>query len=152
LSIIHRPILCVLALVVSGCSPKVHLVAQSKSPDNSKIARVYEEESLPLVGTSSFVYVTPLNRAQDEKADLVFQGDDMNGRNFGPLNISWSDATHLHVGYCSGRTEIYRNYWFDRKAERADLTEIVVALDLEALGHWPASRPLNTRSGDPPCN
>jgi hypothetical protein len=152
LFIIHRPLLCILALAVSGCSPKVHLVAESKSPDNRKIARVYEEEALPLVGTSSFVYVTPLNRAQDENTDLVFRGDDMNGRNFGPLNISWSDATHLHVGYCSGNTETFRNNWFDHKAERPDLTEIVVALDLEPPGQWPASRPVNTRGGDPPCN
>jgi hypothetical protein len=152
LSKIWNVLICGLALAAGGCSPKVHLVAQSISADKSKVATVYEEEALPLVGTSSFVYITPANRPLDKTADLVFRGDDMNGRNFGPLNLSWSDATHLHIGYCGGRTEIYRNYWLDRKADRPDLTEIVVSLDLEPPGHWPANRPMNTTGGPPPCN
>jgi hypothetical protein len=153
MQIMKRPLLPIfLTMALVGCSPKTHQVAQVSSPDKSKVATVYEEEALPLVGTSSFVYVTPSSRPLDEQADLVFRGDDMSGRNFGPLNIGWSDATHLHVGYCSGRTEIYRNYWFDRKADRPDQTEIVVSLDLEPEGKWPASRPLNTRGGSPPCN
>ncbi len=152
MSSIHNGFFGILSLALCACSPKVHVVSQASSPDRSKVATVYEEEALPLVGTSSFVYVTPANRKLDKTADLVFRGDDMNGRNFGPLDLLWSDASRLHIGYCSGRTEIYRNYWFDRKADRPDLTEIVVALDLEPPGQWPAYRPLNTRGGPPPCN
>ena len=150
---IKCPLLAIfLTMALVGCGPKVHQVAQVFSPDKSKVATVYEEEALPLVGTSSFVYVTATSRPLNKLADLVFQGDDMSGRNFGPLNVGWSDATHLHIGYCSGRTEVYRNYWFDRKADRPDQTEIVVSLELEPEGKWPANRSVNTQGGSPPCN
>ncbi|HEY1631067.1 MAG TPA: hypothetical protein VGF56_07110 [Rhizomicrobium sp.] len=140
-----------LILLIAGCSrPATHVVAQAVSPDRSKIAVVYAEDPLPLVGASSFVYIHPAARPVDRDVDLVFQGDDMDGRNFGPVNIQWSDNDHLDIAYCDGRTETYRNYWFDRRAKQP--AELVVALDFEPRGEWPPATPPQRRAGSPPCN
>ncbi len=132
-----------------GCKPSVHMVSQAVSPDKSKVAFVYEEEARPLVETYTFVYIKPVGRPLDERNDLVFRGGDMNGRAFGPVNIQWSDDGLLHIGYCSGRTEIFRNAWADVRA--ALPVELAVELDLESQGAWPVTTPPDRRAGPPPC-
>lgn len=128
----------------------VHLAAQAISPDRSKIALVYEEEIRPLVQTYTFVYIKPVDRPLDKRTDLVFRGSDMSGRGFGPVNVGWPSNDDLSVGYCSGRTEIFRNVWADLHA--ALPIELTVQLDQETPGTWPSSTPLNKQAGPPPCD
>lgn len=127
----------------------MHVQAKSLSPDHQKIAYVLEEDSLPLVSTDTVVLIKPVNRELDKKADLVFRGGDMNGRRFGPVNVRWLTDGSLLVGYCSGRTSVFHNYWSDVHA--ADPTELEVVLEKEAPGQWPPSGPPNGQSGPPPC-
>jgi hypothetical protein len=134
---------------LGGCDPKVHVVAQAASPDKTKIAMVYEEEAVPLVETWTYVYIKPVGRDLDKRRDLVFSGGDMNGRKFGPVNVEWAGNNFLHVGYCSGWTETFRNYWMDGKAQLPQKME--VQLDLEVSGKWPDSTPSDRRAGTPPC-
>ena len=127
----------------------MHERARLLSPDGQKIAYVLEEEPVPLVSTETLVLIKPINREIDNSADLVFRGSDMNGRRFGPVNIRWLTDGSLWLGYCSGRTAVFRNYWLDSHADNP--TELEVVLEKEAIGQWPSSGPPNGQSGPPPC-
>jgi hypothetical protein len=137
-------------LPLQGCHPPaMHVRAKSLSPDHQKLAIVLEEDPLPLVSTTTVVAIKPINREIDEKADTVFQGGDMNGRRFGSVNVGWLKNGSLWIGYCSGRTSIFHNYWSDVHADNP--AEVEVVLDKEAPGRWPQSGPPNGQSGPPPC-
>lgn len=128
----------------------MHVRAKTLSPDRTKIAYLLEEEPAALVSMDSVVLIVPADRRLDKENDLVFRGGDMNGRHFGPMNIRWERADLLRIGYCSGRTSIFRNLWWDDHVKQPDDTEII--LEREPSGEWPTSVPLNRRAGPPPCS
>ena len=119
------------------------------SPDGSKIAYVVTDEDEPLVSTGMYVFIKSKGRTLNYNSDLVFRGGDMNGRNFGPLDIGWASNGTLRIGYCDGRTEQFRNRWLDAGDVSHPETEILLVK--EAPGVWPASRPTEARAGPPPC-
>jgi hypothetical protein len=135
--------------LVGACGVPVHEVARAVSPDKSKIALVFQEEPRPLIQTDTFVYIKPLVRKLNKRSDLVFQGGDMSGRGFGPVNIQWKANRALVVAFCSGRTSIYRNLWGDWQIKPDD--EVAVGLYVEPEGDWPSNIPSDRRAGPPPC-
>lgn len=136
-------------LALSGCRPAMHVRAKTFSPDRTKIAYVLEEEPLPLVSMNTVILVKPTNRSSVAKSDVVFRGGDMNGRHFGPVNIRWLQNDLLWIGYCSGRTSIFRNFWLDAQSDGPE--EIEILLKKETPGRWPPSGAPNGQSGPPPC-
>lgn len=151
----YRDHLTLFGLILStfslvGCGrPARHVVAQATSPDGTLVAIVKQEEPTPLVSMDSLIFIKPVSRDLDENSDLVFRGGDMNGRRYGPLNIRWQDNDHLWIGYCTGRTAIYRNTWLD--GHSATPKELRISLDKEAEGHWPVGGPPKGSAGPPPC-
>ncbi|MBP2275563.1 MULTISPECIES: hypothetical protein [Sphingomonas] len=137
-------------VLLSGCEQPMHVRAKTLSPDRTKIAYLLEEEPAALVPMDSVVVIVPTNRRLDNDNDLVFRGGDMNGRHFGPLNIRWNHDDLLVIGYCSGRTSIFKNNWWDNHGKQPDDTEII--LERELSGEWPASVPPDRRAGPPPCS
>jgi hypothetical protein len=81
---------------------------------------------------------------------LVFQGGDMNGRNNGAVDVIWTGTRNLAVGFCYGRTSVFRNWWANWSVNPQD--EIAVSLVQEAPGRWPANVPPARQAGPPPCN
>lgn len=145
---IHRLSLLIVIGLLGGCGVPSHEVARAVSPDGSKVALVYEEEPRGLVQTYTFVYVRPANRDL-KKRDLVFQGGDMNGRDFGPVNVTWVGNRTVMVGWCAGYTSIFRNLWADWSRDPED--QVQVQLYQQPEGDWPPSIPLERRAGPPPC-
>ena len=137
------------AVALRACQAPWHVLSTSIAPDHRKIAYVMKADDMPLVGTDMVVAIKPADRDLDLNADVVFRGEDMDGRGFGPINIRWLPDGSLWVGYCSGRTSIYHNSWWDVRAK--DPQEIAVVLEREPVGHWPANGPPNGQSGPPPC-
>jgi hypothetical protein len=137
-------------VVLSGCEQPMHVRAKTLSPARTKIAYLLEEEPAALVSMDSVVVIVPTSRRLDNDNDLVFRGGDMNGRHFGPLNIRWDRDDLLVIGYCSGRTSIFRNNWWNNHGKQPDDTEII--LEREPSGEWPASVPPDRRAGPPPCS
>jgi hypothetical protein len=135
--------------LLGGCKVPTHVVVQSLSPDGKHFAIIYEEEPRPLIQTDTDVYIEPVKRPLNKRADLVFHGGDMDGRNFSHMNIRWASNETLTLGYCTGHTEVYRNEWRDWRVNPDD--QVTVDLIREASGAWPASTPPNRRSGTPPC-
>lgn len=135
--------------LLSGCEQPMHVRAKALSPDRTKIAYLLEEEPAALVSMDSLVLIVPTNRRLDTDNDLIFRGGDMNGRRFGPLNIRWERNDLLVIGYCSGKTSIFRNQWWENHGKQLDDTEII--LEREPTGEWPASVPPDRRAGPPPC-
>ena len=136
-------------LALAGCQAPPHTLAKATSPGGTKVAYLLEEDSVPLVSTGSTVEVSTVVRPPNHNADLVFRGDDMNGRGFGPVNIMWMSNELLSIGYCSGRISIFRNDWVDAQAQQSNPIEIV--LEREPPGQWPKTVPVNRRGPTPPC-
>jgi hypothetical protein len=126
-----------------ACAPPE--VTEVKSPDGALVVKLIDDRGGG-AATSTYqrVVIEAPHKPFGPKA-VVFEGENMSGRRFGDLNLSWSDGRTLNLGYCDGTIE--------RFAKSAHIGDRAVAVRLiqEPIGDWPASTPIGQRGGPPPC-
>lgn len=131
------------ALALAACLPPE--VTSYPSPDGRLVARLVEFREMGPLGSTDQKVTVQARQGFLSQTKVVLDGENMDGRGFSSLNLSWKDSHTLVIGYCSGDLGglIPR--------VRVGGADVDIRLFQEARGRWPSNIPPERRTGPPPC-